>query len=40
MHISHKVLVIAGVSLLTYLIVAAIQQKVTPIPAIGGMLPR
>lgn len=38
--LSHKVVVIAGVALATYFIVAAIQQKVMPIPLVGNMLPR
>ncbi len=40
MHIQHKVLVAAGIALLTYLVVAAFQQRVMPIPLVGGMLPR
>jgi len=40
MHISHKVLVAAGIALATYLVVAAFQQRVMQIPLVGGMLPR
>jgi hypothetical protein len=33
-------LIIAGVAVLAYFVVAAIQQKVMPIPLVGNMLPR
>src|SRR5260221_12992275 len=36
---SHKVLVIAGVALATYLVVALFQQKVMAVPVIGNPLP-
>jgi hypothetical protein len=38
--LSHKVLVIAGVALVTYLVVALFQQKVMAVPVIGNALPR
>lgn len=37
---SKQVVVIAGVALLAYFIVAMIQQKAMPIPLIGAQLPR
>jgi hypothetical protein len=38
--VPQRILVIAGVALVAYMLVALVQQKITPIPLVGGMLPR
>lgn len=37
---THKILVIAGVALAAYAVVAAFQAMVMPIPVVGRLLPR
>jgi len=36
----HKALVIAGVALVAYAVVAFVQQRVVQIPVVGQVLPR
>jgi hypothetical protein len=37
---ANKILVVGGIALFVYFVVAVIQQRVMPIPLIGGQLPR